>query len=362
MDRPGNRWMMVGVCAVLVLAGTAWAQPKRGQKHQPRPLERSVETERHREHREREPEPELIIFRLEHIPAESVMDTLKQLGRSPHLREMLEQIPVGCNEPSNAIVVIGPPKVIEIFERLIKGLDQPCEFHERMRDREMGRKHQELELHAEMKRREVELKTEMAKRHAEIQTRAGREAPPHGRPDAMKERLHRALSSPVGEVLERLLSPAMREKLDLGPDQIERIRKLAGGFHEKLTRLRERVVDGIREMAPPERERQAGGMVEEARRYIEELTERVHRELHEILRPEQRERLHQLRPHGPEHPEPKERDARQREMRERENREREEAEHREREMHERKVRERENRKREEAEHREREHRDERRDR
>lgn len=86
--------------------------------------------------RERDRPPEAIrphVFRFEHIPAESFLDTLRRLGEHEEVGARLKRIPLALNEPANAVVVIGPPEVIEFLSIIAEGLDEPPEFHERMR-------------------------------------------------------------------------------------------------------------------------------------------------------------------------------------------------------------------------------------
>jgi len=77
------------------------------------------------------------VFRFQHIPADSFMGVIEQLGRKEPLRGILSQIPIALNQPANAVVIVAPPEAMGVFERLRGELDQPSEFHERMAHRQM---------------------------------------------------------------------------------------------------------------------------------------------------------------------------------------------------------------------------------
>ena len=86
--------------------------------------------------------PKPLVLRFLHIPAESFVQTLKQLARNDRVREGLEQMPLAINEPANAVVIVAPPEVAEMLMHLAKQLDQPNEFamaeRHRMRQDAMG--------------------------------------------------------------------------------------------------------------------------------------------------------------------------------------------------------------------------------
>jgi len=345
MTRRSFRWLVAALCVGFIAATTVSARGRGGRREGPaRPLARSAEDAHRREPPHERPGEDIHvhILRLQHIPAESFMEVLEQLGRAPKFREMLEQIPVAMNEHANAIVIIGPPKVMELFERIAEGLDAPSEFHERMRDQEMGRRRQEMEIHTQQKHREMEMRAEMAKRELEMRARAGRMGPPpwapgregdrRGEPDRPRpreerprdqhreerprhehreegppplERLERALRSPGGEGLERLLSPQVMGKLRLAGDQVDRIRRIAKEHHMHVAQLRERVGQALKEMGPDERERAAGKIIPNARRQLEEMAGKLREEIGRVLRPEQREVLERIL-HGERPPEKRE--------------------------------------------------------
>ena len=187
MTRNRTAWLMGVAASLLAIAAAARAQ--RGRPEKDRPPARSIEDDSPRERppgrraepglrdsdrprlrrpqlRRPEPKrpgppPKVVVFPLRHIPAQSIMEVMEQLARAEPAREIIKQVPFAVNEPANALVVVGPPEVVEFFEQLVAGLDKPSEFHERMRDREMEERHRDLELKTEMKRREMELKAEM---------------------------------------------------------------------------------------------------------------------------------------------------------------------------------------------------------
>jgi hypothetical protein len=235
----------------------------------------------------------VVIFRLEHISANSIMEVLAQLGRAEGVADMLKKVPFAVNEPANAVVVVGPPEVVEFFERLVGGLDKPSAFHERMGDREMQRRRQEMDLKTEMKHRELELKAKMApmaprpgaKPMALVRpvppTAAARPLtiPGPGRPGAAR---------PGAEFFGRLLSPPVVEQLRLDPDQLREIRKVAAHVRDKAGEMRRRVMEAIGHLPPEERKRKAEEIARDARGRRGEVIAEIRKRIFEILRPDQR--------------------------------------------------------------------------
>ena len=97
------------------------------------------------------PPPMPLVLQFRHIPAESFLDTLKQLARNPQVAEVLEQIPIALNQPANAVVMLVSPEAAEFLMAIAKGLDQPNEFREIMRQQEQ--QEMEFRMKAEAMRR-----------------------------------------------------------------------------------------------------------------------------------------------------------------------------------------------------------------
>jgi len=125
-----------------------------------------------------EPDAEAVVLRFVHIPAQSFVETLEQLGeRNPKVREGLEQLPLAVNGPANAVVLIAPREVVGMLREVAEQLDQPNEFEMHAREREMQEHRMRLEM--ESQRRDLDrediafrMKMEEAKR------RMGRPMPP----------------------------------------------------------------------------------------------------------------------------------------------------------------------------------------
>jgi len=96
--------------------------------------------------------PKALVLRFEQIPAESFMNTLRQLGRNERVSKVLQNVPIALNENANAVVVIAPPDIAALLTTIAKGLDQPNVFAERMRDRE--REEQKARLKREEAKRQ----------------------------------------------------------------------------------------------------------------------------------------------------------------------------------------------------------------
>ena len=99
------------------------------------------------------PPPKPLVLQFRHIPAESFIDTLKQLGCNPRVGEALERIPVALNQPANAVVVLAPPEAAEFLTIIAKGLDQPNEFRAIMMQQEQ--REMEFRIKAEAARRQA---------------------------------------------------------------------------------------------------------------------------------------------------------------------------------------------------------------
>jgi len=151
------RWMaFIAVAVGLATAVSTAGAARRG---------RSALDEGEREGRP--PEVETVVLRFGHIPAESFLDTLKQLGRNPEVRQGLKQMPIAVNGPANAVVLIAPPRIADTLRRVADELDQPNEFriHEREREAE------EAALEAEREQRRRDLDREQAEFDFEMDRR-----------------------------------------------------------------------------------------------------------------------------------------------------------------------------------------------
>jgi len=148
------RWSRLVLAAVMaaVLASAAGAAR--------RPHSALDEAERG----DRPPDVETVVLRFVHIPAESFLDTLEQLGENEEVGRALEQVPRAVNEPANAVVLIVPPEVAEVMRRVAEELDQPNEFlvHEQEREAE------EAALRAEMEERERDFDRDQAEFELEM--------------------------------------------------------------------------------------------------------------------------------------------------------------------------------------------------
>ena len=102
--------------------------------------------------------PVPVVLRFLHISAESFMDTVGQLGENDFLHEMIQQLPMALNEEANAVVVIGPPEVVEVIARVAHEIDQPNEFQVHRRERE--REELEFRHMAEKQERALDIETQ----------------------------------------------------------------------------------------------------------------------------------------------------------------------------------------------------------
>jgi hypothetical protein len=82
------------------------------------------------------PPPKPLVIQFKHIPAQSFMETLKQLGRHDQVGAILEKVPMAVNEAANAVVILGPPEVTDYLASMAKGLDQPNAFRAAQEERE----------------------------------------------------------------------------------------------------------------------------------------------------------------------------------------------------------------------------------
>jgi Spy/CpxP family protein refolding chaperone len=130
------RYLLVGVlAAAVVLAGaTGICAAEKGKKPEG-------------------PPPKPLVVQFKHIPAQSFMETLKQLGRNEQVGDILSKVPMAVNEPANSVVVIGPPEVTEYLAAIAKGLDQPNVFSAAQEERQ--REQESFRLKMEEARRKI---------------------------------------------------------------------------------------------------------------------------------------------------------------------------------------------------------------
>jgi hypothetical protein len=319
------------------------------------------------------PPPKPMVLRFKYIPAESFIDTLKQLGRNPRVGEVLEQIPVALNQQANAVVVLAPPEAAEFLTIIAKGLDQPNEFRAIMMQQEQ--REMEFRTKAEAARRQaasppapgrvpapppmvpggpqpgpqrgpqmgpgprgpggmmgmcpncpMRRQGMMPEGEATLRPRAAppsapssearpgqpREAPragaamPPRRSEAPPEARGPARESaaptpgPMLRQLWVLLSPELRQKLDLSQEQADRIRKALTDAARGMADVWERLAGAMRDVPAERRPAQARKWLErnapDRLRQLEEVREQILR----MLSPAQRERAQQwLREHRP---------------------------------------------------------------
>jgi len=228
----------------------------------------------------------------------------------------------------------------EAFQRHVH---QRQEEHERRRPREPGRQmqrereHQERERMAlrereeherrmhrereEMERREHQERERRMQREREQPEREQRERQqregPHDRPHPGEGRgpgPRAPVQGRPGAGLETLLSPRAREALGLSDDQVDRIRRLLAEVRKGLDQTMDRIREAAKKIRPQERAERLRQMMERLKAARAERMRGIHERLKEILRPEQREKIEQMRrgdrppepPHPPERPHPPE--------------------------------------------------------
>ena len=283
------------------------------------------------------------MIRLRHISAESFMGVIEQLARNDAAGRILRSIPVAMNQEANAIVIIGPPPAIDFFAAIVEGLDKPSEFHEQMRHREMEDKQRQMEMGAQMQQRQMQMRAEMQHRQMEMKAKMqhpGMPQPPHGdrpphmqpphgdrpphmqppqgdrpphmqpphgdRPPHMQPPQgmrppHEGQPQPaqggdrIGAAIGRLLSRPVAEKLGIDDDQHRRILEIGEETKGQMMHLRERVGRAMREAGPERRRELAKEAIPNARRRFAELAGQLRERIGEVLRPDQREKLREMR-------------------------------------------------------------------
>jgi len=268
------------------------------------------------------PPPKPLVLQFRHIPAESFLDTLKQLGRNPRVGEALERIPMALNQPANAVVVLAPPEAAEFLTIIAKGLDQPNEFRANMMQQEQ--REMEFRTRAEAARRQAAsppapggvpapwLRVPGGPQPGPQMGPGPREGPrpgaamPPRRPEAPPEARGPARESaaptpgPMLRQLWALLSPELRQKLDLSQEQADRIRKALTDAARGMADVWERLAGALRDVPAEKRPARAREWFEQNApdrlRQMEEVREQILR----MLSPAQRERAQQwLREHRP---------------------------------------------------------------
>jgi len=270
--------MAVGLCTILLAAVAVEARDGE-RRADPRPLARSHEDGPRRAQRAASPRP--VVLKLKHISAESIMEVVEQLRNSDTLGKVFRQVPIAVCREANALVLFGPPEMIELFERIVCELDAPSEYHERMRERGMRQGRRDRE------------------------PRAKRPGPDEG-PAPLGER--------IGRAIERLLSPEARKRLGIDEHQARKIHEIGGQAKEQMMHLRERVSRAMRQAGPDRREALARQVGPNVRQRAMELMRETHKRIAEVLRPEQREAIERMRrEQGQREGEPRPRDERERE-------------------------------------------------
>jgi len=115
-----------------------------------------------------------------------------------------------------------------------------------------------------------------------------------------------------GAGLERLLSPKVRELLRLSDEQVDRVRRLLAEVRKGMEQTMDRIREAAKNIPPQERAERIQQIRERLKASRAERMRGIHERLMQILRPEQREKIEQMRrgdrppepPHPPERPRP----------------------------------------------------------
>ena len=329
--------LAAAVVAVLVTAASA-QRPRSARDEPLRPEARRPEPPRRDG-----PAPEAIVLRFEHIPAESFLETFHQLAENEHLREGLKQIPIALNEPANAVVLIAPPDVAQVMQRIAEELDHPNKFEMHMHERERGKLGFRLEVEKHKRALDLEtmerrLKLEAMKRHLSGAPHPSPGSHPGGPPHGP------AHAKPQERARHRGPPPQRGPHGEGGPP---------GGEPERLFRQKMEELEGHQQRLGRELQEH----VQRVHRQLEEIEQHKHR-LHEAFqrhmhqrRGEDERRMHEEHERRMQRDHEQRRDGGREEMERREHEERERMALREREEHQRRM----PREREEMERREREH-------
>ena len=230
--------------------------------------------------------PKAIVLRFEQIPAESFMNTLRQLGRNEHISKVLQNVPIALNEDANAVVIIAPPDIAALLTMIAKGLDQPNVFAERMRD-------------MEREEEKARLKREEAKRQpAGPPPWAGNPpTPPRGQGAPPRPEV-RSAPGPAGDPgmgpFQRLLDPRAIRELRLKEEQVGKIRETLDRCRNRMREMMTQVREKAEGMSPQERAAYMRETQEQLRRSHEKLFNETRGRIMELLTPDQRERVEQM--------------------------------------------------------------------
>ena len=273
--------------------------------------------------------PKALVLRFEQIPAESFMNTLRQLGRNEHVSKVLQNVPIALNENANAVVVIAPPDIAALLTTIAKGLDQPNVFAKRMRD--MEREEQKARLKREEAKRQPagpppwagnppapprgqgapgRPKVRSAPGQAggpgtgPFQRRFGpwadRESgptPPRGQGAPGRPEV-RSAPGPAGGPgmgpFQKLLDPRTIRELRLKEEQVEKIRETLERCRNRVREMMAQVREKAEGMSPQGRAANIRETQEQIRRSHEKLFNETRGRIMELLTPDQRERVEQM--------------------------------------------------------------------
>ena len=273
--------------------------------------------------------PKAIVLRFEHIPAESFMNTLRQLGRNEHLSKVLQNVPIALNEDANAVVVIAPPDIAALVMTIAKGLDQPNVFAERMRN--MEREEQKARLKREEAKRQLAgpppwagnppmpPRGQATPRRPEVRSapgpaggpgmspfqklhdpRAIRErgpTPPRGQATPRRPEV-RSAPGPAGDPgmgpFQRLLDSRAIRELGLKEEQVGKIRETLERCRNRVREMMAQVREKAEGMSPQERAAYMRETPEQLRHTHEKLFNETRGRIMELLTPDQRERAEQM--------------------------------------------------------------------
>lgn len=291
------------------------------------------------------PPPKPLVIQFKHIPAQSFMETLKQLGRHDQVGAILEKVPMAVNEAANAVVILGPPEVTDYLASMAKGLDQPNAFRAAQEEREREQIGFRLKM-AEAKRKILGPPPSAPPPGPRTPMGPGPERGPMGQPPAV---IHppmpapgRGMQAPMGppqqgpgmqrpmglpqqgpgmqapmgppagargmmgmggpgrmqmagpmrqlRVLWRLTSPEARQALGLSEEQADKIKKTLDDASPRTERLMAQAQEEMRGVPPQERLVRMREMMERRSAQCAERAGDAREAVMKILRPEQREK------------------------------------------------------------------------
>jgi hypothetical protein len=267
--------------------------------------------------------PKPLVLHFKYIPAESFVQTLKQLGSNSSLGEALRQVPIALNEPANSVVFIGPPELGEFFAAIAKGLDQPNEFRDAMQQQQ--RQHMEASLKFEEARHKLGLSPmrqgpmqgcancpmnrqgppPQMQQQMQQQMRPGAqvrpEAPGRGPGPQIRSMLpeDEAMGRMVIRHLGSLLSAPARQELGINEEQAGRIQEILSGAGQEMAETAKRMEEAVKNVPAEKRQEAARDWWQKNTPERAKRAERVRQEVFQSLAPEQRERAEKwLREHS----------------------------------------------------------------